>query len=224
MPLPKHLLNHKSENLISVRVYDGRGPGGIAKGDVGIYMSEAPLDLIVNLEGSWKFKTGDNSTWSKINFDDSGWDRIPVPSLWDLHGYDKYDGFAWYRITFNLNPDDTNIEDNLILLLGKIDDLDETFLNGKFVGSTGDLIISPIDGSINGKDNKDYNKFRGYRIKRDDLRNGKNVIAVRVYDGILNGGIYEGPVGIASLKEYLRYRTKDMDNDKKSFIELLFDK
>ena len=224
LPIPENVLNKKSSNLISVRVYDLQEAGGIYKGDIGIFFSESNLNLIVNLEGAWKFRAGDNSKWSQISFDDNDWDKLIVPSYWDSQGYDDYDGFAWYRISFNINLNNNSIGDKLILMLGKIDDLDETFLNGRFVGSTGDLLISPLDGSINGRDNKDFKTFRGYRIKREDLRNGKNVIAVRVYDGRYDGGIYEGPIGIASLKDYLEFRTRDLDNQKKGFIELLFDK
>lgn len=223
LPLPKNIFNKKGSNLIAVRVYDQKDAGGIYRGDIGIFLSEPPLDLIYNLEGTWKFKTGDNSKWSQINIDENKWDEINVPATWDSQGYNDYDGFAWYRVTFNINLNDESFDNNLVLMLGKIDDLDETFLNGKFVSSTGDLIISPLDGSINGKDNRDFNKFRGYRIKKEDLRNGENVIAVRVYDGLYQGGIYEGPIGIASLKDYVRFRTKNLDNQKKSFIELLFD-
>lgn len=224
LPIEENVLNKKKSNLISVRVYDEKDAGGIYKGDIGIFLSEPPLDLVFNFEGSWKFKTGDNSNWSKINIDDNSWDEIFVPSTWDLQGYSDYDGFAWYRITFDVNLDEEILADNLVLMLGKIDDLDETFLNNKFIGSTGDLIISPLDGSIDGKNNRDFSTFRGYKIKKADLRNGRNVLAVRVFDGRYKGGIYEGPIGIATINEYIRFRLKDSDNEKKSFIELLFDK
>lgn len=223
LPLPENIFSKNSLNLISVRVYDSQQAGGIYKGDIGIFLAEPLLNMSINLEGSWKFRTGDNPKWSQINVDDNNWDDIIVPSYWDWQGYNDYDGFAWYRITFNINLNE-NLDDNLVLMLGKIDDLDETFLNGKFVGSTGDLIISPIDGSINGRDNKDFNTFRGYRIKKDDLQNGKNVISVRVFDGRYKGGIYEGPIGIASLKDYIFFRTKNLDGKKKNFFDLLFDK
>ena len=210
LPIPKNIFSNKNSNIISIKVYDELGPGGIVNGNIGIYMSEPPLDLMVNLEGTWKFITGDKSEWSQINIDETEWKEITVPSLWDLHGYKDYDGYAWYRITFNIDLDQKKYDEDLVLMMGKIDDLDETFLNGKFVGSTGDLIITPLDGSINGINNKDFGKFRGYKITREDLNDGTNVIAVRVYDGIYGGGIYEGPIGIASLEDYIDFRTENI--------------
>ena len=44
------------------------------------------------LNGVWKFDYNDNLTtikdgWEKSNFDDSGWDELPVPGCWQMHGY-----------------------------------------------------------------------------------------------------------------------------------------
>lgn len=48
----------------------------------------------MSLNGEWKFKWQmgvDNqpNDFYNMNFDDSGWDSIPVPSVWQLHGYGK---------------------------------------------------------------------------------------------------------------------------------------
>ena len=50
--------------------------------------------------------------------------------------------------------------------------------------------------------------------------NEDNLIAIRVYDGWRDGGIYEGPVGLITQKDYIKYwRNK---KDKKNIFELLF--
>jgi beta-galactosidase/beta-glucuronidase len=224
LPLQENILNKKGTNLIAVRVYDQQQVGGINNGDIGIFISETPLNLLINLEGNWKFKTGDNPNWKKYDLNDKDWRDLLVPAKWDWQGYKDYDGFAWYRITFNIDLNKFSNDQDFVVILGKIDDIDEAYLNETLIGSTGDLLISPLDGSINGRDNTEYNRFRGYKISRNNLRNGKNVLAVRVFDGIQYGGIYEGPIGISTLKEYVRYRTRNLDSKQKSFIELLFDK
>jgi|GEM_PF-5403175 len=37
---------------------------------------------------------------------------------------------------------------------------------------------------------------------------GKNVIAVRVFDALLHGGIWEGPVGLATRQQYRRWQAR----------------
>ena len=75
-----------------------------------------------------------------------------------------------------------------MILLGKIDDVDEVYINGKQIGSTGRIERKWITG-------EEYQQYRNYHIPDGVLKPGKsNVIAVRVYDHDGAGGIYEGPV------------------------------
>ena len=48
----------------------------------------------LSLNGEWKFKLVDHpdkdiKDFYKEDFDDSKWKKIPVPSSWQLHGYDQ---------------------------------------------------------------------------------------------------------------------------------------
>jgi sialate O-acetylesterase len=89
-----------------------------------------------------------------------------------------------------------------VLLLGKIDDIDEAYLNGVLIGSTGE--IKENHDEINFSD--EYQSLRGYFIPDDLIINdGLNVIAVRVYDGWRDGGIYDGPVGLITQENYTKY-------------------
>lgn len=223
IPLQISDLAQNGKNIIAIRVFDEQLDGGIYNGDIGIFTNDLALNFIANFEGYWKFRTGDNSSWLKNNFDDRDWKSIIVPSTWEQQGFDGYDGFAWYRITFNINLEKDFESNDLVLMAGKIDDIDETFLNEKKVGSTGDVLAMPLIKNFSNGDNNEYKQLRGYKINKADLRSGKNVIAVRVYDGFQYGGIYEGPVGIVTLKNYIRYITKNTDLKKKNFIEKLFE-
>ena len=119
--------------------------------------------------------------------------------MWENQGYNTYDGFAWYAIQFT--PGYILANDDLVLLLGIIDDIDQLYINGKLIASTGDF------SDINSNPfNMIYQEQRGYYIPKDIVVPNKiNTITVRVYDARGNGGIYKGPVGIITQKNYIQY-------------------
>lgn len=214
--IPPSALNSSGVNTIAVRVYDSMLEGGIINGDIGIYTDGAALKLAINLTGSWKFKTGDNKEWKSSKFDDATWNSILVPSYWEAQGYKDYDGFAWYRRTVTVKKE--LLKSKLVLVLGKIDDIDEVFINGRKVGATGEMFDDPFFITYN----QEYAEFRGYYLTDDMLKEGINVIAVRVYDGYKDGGIYQGPVGIVKQSDYRRYWKEK--NSRKSIWDIIFDR
>ena len=214
--IPAHYLLKDAENVVAVRVYDSYQEGGMVSGSPGIYF-DADVELLdVNLNDGWKFHTGDNKAWREPGFKDDNWDRVHVPSSWESQGYDDYDGYAWYRVSFRL-PKNMSEED-LYLVLGKIDDIDDVYLNGKYIGSVYDL----RKDSEYRRSGMEYNARRIYKINDGLLnRDGINTLAVRVYDGQQRGGIYEGPVGIMSEPNMKRYRNRYYKN--RSFWDYIFD-
>ena len=168
---------------------------------MGIYTNLFDVQLDINLQGVWKLKTGDDFDWKLPGYNDSGWNEIFVPGKWEDQGYRDYDGYAWYRKTFYYQSNFQ--EETVVLILGKVDDFDQVYINGKLVAGTGDLTSQTYKKHGTGEQ---YKAFRGYYIPTDILKkNQKNVIAVRVYDGRGAGGIYEGPVGIVSQKKYIKF-------------------
>lgn len=143
------------------------------------------VGIIVDLSGTWRFRPGDHITWRNTEYNDERWDTIAVPATWESQGYD-HDGYAWYRKTFTV-PEEY-IGERLILVAGMINDADQTFLNGIPVGSTGSFPPDPQSES---------NTLRIYSIPADLLKKEENVIAIRVYNPGQEGGLREGPVGIA---------------------------
>jgi hypothetical protein len=195
--LPAEYLNRNGKNVIAVRVFDEGGEGGIMGTNVGIFNYRNYSANSLHLFGKWKFKLSDDSGWASPTLNDTGWDDIIVPSSWESQGFEHYDGFAWYRKSFKL-PENFNTDD-LLIILGKIDDMDEVFINGKLVGSTG-----RIDRKW--ASNDEYSKYRTYHVPDGLLQPGKfNVVAVRVYDQEGAGGIYEGPVTLLPEKEYKEF-------------------
>lgn len=214
-PIPSDMFNLKGKNTIAVRVFDSQLDGGILSGDLGLFKEKSPLILDVNLAGKWKFIAEDNQKYAMPDFDDTGWNEILVPGYWETQGYKDYDGFAWYRKSFNIKK--TNINDSYVVVLGKIDDIDEVYLNGEKIGSTG---IMP-DNRFNANFKDEWFEFRGYYIRGSELKIGKNIIAVKVFDGYKDGGIYEGPIGIAKQKEYISFWNSR--KGKKNFFEIFFE-
>ncbi len=216
---PASLLDTQNDNVIAVRVYDSELSGGIIRGALGIYEQSDALQPDVMIAGTWKFKTGDDLEWKRPDFDDAQWASILVPAFWETQGYPDYDGFAWYRTRFRLPPDMAGKK--LILLVGRIDDFDETYLNGEEVGHTGSM--RGVEGTFFQSD--EYSRLRAYTVSPDRLSpDGDNVLAVRVYDGFMHGGIYDTPVGLVTREHYLKW--KDHQTETKTalqrFLEYFF--
>ena len=147
--------------------------------------------LLTDLAGTWDFRLGDDPAWASETTD-AGWDTVPVPARWEEQGYPGYDGIAWYRRSFVLDAAAARAAASgpTYLLLGRVDDSDEAWLNGVRVGRTGQMPPAFETG---------YYDYRVYPIPAGVLRTtGENTVAVRVYDGGLEGGIVDGPVGLAT--------------------------
>jgi len=135
-------------------------------------------DEVVHLRGPWRFRTGDDARYAARAYDDDTWETIPVPQIWERAGHPDYDGQAWYRTHFTLPPgrqqgghaDDRSV----VLELGKVDDDDETFVNGVKVG-----------------EKRGWLAYRRYPVPPGILNwGGENVLAVRVSDSGGAGGLW----------------------------------
>lgn len=192
--LPSEVINFAGDNIIAVRVFDVTLGGGIIDGDLGIYRS-AKNRMLVDLSGLWQFAKTRNE---KPLDGDAEWTKMMVPSAWEHQGYYRYDGYAWYRKTFTLPANFSEKDEEIVLMLGKIDDFDKTYLNGKLIGKTN-------DGEDYGE-SRSFEKRRVYTIPDGLLKKGSaNVIEVLVEDMGNVGGIYEGPIGITTRTAYQRY-------------------
>jgi len=198
--IPVELIYYNQPNVIAVRVYDSQIEGGIVNGNIAIFARQYGLPLDVNLEGYWKFKPGDDLAWMDPKFDDSKWKKLYVPAYWEDQVSASYDGYGWYRKTFIADPLMKN--NKYVLILGKIDDWDEVYLNGKLVGQTGKISMNPNHE----RPWDDCKRDRYYYLSPGDIIPGReNVISVRVYDSGGEGGIYQGPVGLVELKKFVSY-------------------
>jgi hypothetical protein len=195
--LPSYLINYQGDNTIALRVFDSVNSGGIVDGDIGIYSMSEGARLLIDLQGIWMFAKTDDGT--RIT-NDKEWEKIMVPGAWEKQGYAHLDGLAWYKRSFVVPINFT--KDPLILMLGKIDDFDRVYLNGKLIGKTKDHEGFGASNS--------YREDRAYPIPADALRrNGSNTIEILVEDIGNIGGIYEGIIGITTKDNYERFFRDD---------------
>jgi hypothetical protein len=140
--------------------------------------SQAQQSWSVDLSGEWKFKAGDDESYALPQFDDSKWEELYAPALWDGQGYADYDGFGWYRKRFFV-PKELKGRD-LVFEHGGVDDDDWVYINGVKVGEGKGCYIP-----------------RSYIIPSRLIRFGElNLIAVRIYDGAMGGGLARGPLRV----------------------------
>lgn len=104
-------------------------------------------------------------------FDHSLWPTLNAPETWEPQGLQGLDGVVWYRRELALSA--AQAAGPAVLHLAKVDDWDETWVNGEPVGST-----------------RRYDLPRRYPLRPGLLRAGRNVIAVRVTDLGQGGGLY----------------------------------
>ncbi len=206
-PIPEKLIHYNRGNLIAVKVYDQQLEGGIVRGDVRLLAEINPLKTFLDLQGEWNFRTGDNMDWRYYTGSEEGWRKIYVPGAWENQGYKGYDGYAWYQKTFVAN--DNFKLDRVVLLVGKIDDLDEVFVNGIKIGQTG--FMEPERQQQHYAEA--YKQLRAYLVPEGLIKLSKtNTIQVRVSDFYQEGGIVEGPIGFIKQRDYIAYwRNKKMD-------------
>ena len=174
------------------------------------------------------FKTEDSTLYAAQSFNDKEWKPIGLQTYWEEQGYDKYDGFAWYRIHFNLPSslkDKAALHDLMEVFFTGIDDVDITYLNGTEIGRTG---LMPEDKG--GYHSGGKYKERHY-ILRADLPalhwDKDNVLAIRVYDGGGTGGVFGAQSFIRFLEpvDYISMDTYSSDfviKDKTVSKEIIF--
>jgi hypothetical protein len=198
--IPNELVKKGEINVIAVKVYDVGLEGGIVSGNLGIYAEQNPLPYIVELKGIWKFTIQDNLEFKNVNYNDNEWDKIMVPALWENQGYHDHDGYAWYRKQFKIPKELVNTE--LVLVVGYIDDIEQTYLNGLLIGHHGDWDrFTPQQWTSD-----DYRQLRAYYLNPSQFQAGKtNTLAIRVYDHGGGGGIYKGDVGLIKQKDFVMY-------------------
>lgn len=118
-------------------------------------------------------KTATQGEWFAPQLDKSTWSTITIPSFFDQNLFPGMDGVVYFGKDVALPAHWQGKP--LKLILGAIDDNDITYVNGTKVGET-----------------VGYNQIRKYTVPAAANNGGLLHIAVRVFDGAGDGGIYGG--------------------------------
>jgi sialate O-acetylesterase len=115
--------------------------------------------------------SGTDTPW--LDFGSVGWSRIPIMALWEQWPkpiFAEWNGLVWYRTRLTLTPDQAS--QAATLNVGAIDEFDQTWVNGRAVGSgAGD-------------------QARHYPVPSGALHPGDNVITIAIVDTWAEGGPY----------------------------------
>src|SRR4051812_48363903 len=87
-----------------MRYFEERSPGEGVRPARAFLRSDAPS---LSLNGEWAFRLSERADlppdFVERDYDDSGWDRLPVPSHWQLHGYGA-PAYTNVRYPFPVDP------------------------------------------------------------------------------------------------------------------------
>ncbi len=126
---------------------------------------------IEKYEAALKHDKGLAEKWYDVSYQAHDWKKMEQPQEWGNTELGGSDGIVWLRKEIDLPSD---VEDRAALLaLGPVDDGDDTYVNGKLVGSS-----------------LEYTKDRQYSLEPGMLKAGRNVIVVKVTDTGGGGGLY----------------------------------
>lgn len=123
--------------------------------------------------------------WNTEMHDWSNWKKVDLPLKVERMKFRKKDGVFWFKKTVTLSEKD--IAAPVLLNLGRIDDQDETYINGHVVGASRRRGVK-----------------RSYKIDPSLLQQGENTITVRVKDIGGAGGIL-GPAQDMQLRTQQKY-------------------
>lgn len=134
-----------------------------------VYKQEMAKKL-QNLQGGLP-NASEINAWKEFSFDDGAWKQMMLPGWWETQGLTSLDGVVWFRKNITVTAADAGKAGHIDLSM--IDDNEDTYINGIKIGS--------VTG---------YNVPRSYEIPAGILKEGDNVIAVRIEDTGGGGGMY----------------------------------
>jgi len=107
--------------------------------------------------------------WKQSLLNDSDWIKTKVPGYWNQTSIGNINGIVWFRKEFCISKEDSG--KSAFLNLGRIVDADSVFINGEFIGSVS-YQYPP----------------RWYNVPGNVLKEGKNILVVRIVSNSGQGG------------------------------------
>jgi sialate O-acetylesterase len=111
----------------------------------------------------------DQKPWFDPSYDAFGWASMKIPAYWEEEGLGKINGVVWFRKEINVPA--SMVGKPARITLGAIVDSDTVYINGTQVGTTS-YQYPP----------------RKYDFAKNVLKEGKNIITIRVVNNTGRGG------------------------------------
>nr|WP_288835745.1 sialate O-acetylesterase [uncultured Flavobacterium sp.] len=112
---------------------------------------------------------GVKNNWNLAGIDDGNWEQMSIPGFWNLQSIGNVNGAVWFRKEIQIPK--SMVGKPAKLFMGCIVDQDFVYVNDELVGTTG-YQYPP----------------RRYTVKPTVLKEGKNVISIRVINNSGQGG------------------------------------
>jgi hypothetical protein len=165
---------------------------------IGLLFSLKSYSQSIDISKNWLGNIGDTIDWASTFYNDSHWKTIEKISPFERNDFHDFKDFGWVRKKVLIPSTLKGSAEKygyFYLALGKINDADQTFFNGKLTGQTGSMPPHSI-----GVD-------RGQRIykvnEKDILWDKENQIAVRVFSNFRNGGLWDENFNIIIPSEHI---------------------
>jgi len=134
-----------------------------------------PSQSTPRTDNEWKQLQLNDQIASQTKYDDSNWGKTKLPGRFDRLSSGEFDGVLWLRKEFIVK----DLTVDYVLKIGSVDDMDESYINGKKVGGI--------------MESGNATTPREYVIPASLLVKGVNTIAIRAIDtggpGLVNGPI-----------------------------------
>jgi len=176
-PRSKPFVTAKSSPILKTEDYVKKNP----RFENDKLFAEFANEFVADLPKVWKFKTdpkqeGDKLGFAAADYKDADWRSIEINMWWEEQIKEAYDGWAWYRCTFQVPA--TLKGKEIALIFGAVDESAWLYLNGK---PAGEHDIGPL-----GWDQPFVITLDPKLVKFGE----PNVLAVKVFDSSNLGGIW----------------------------------
>jgi len=142
-----------------------------SEAEFGALLKQRIEGLLARFQPGLAWPVADADGFAAGAYDDSAWPTLEVPRLWEEQGLPGLDGVVWFRKTVVLSA--AQADGSAVLQLAKVDDCDDSYVNGQRVGGQ-----------------CQWDAPRRYELRAGLLKEGRNVIAVRVNDTGGGGGFH----------------------------------
>lgn len=142
---------------------------------INTFFNQYPFRAVPRTDANWKNLQLNDGEAAQPTYNDSQWESIKLPGRFDKMSSGEFDGVMWLRKTFEVADPGMDY----VLRIGSVDDMDQTYVNGVFVGG---LMGSGLASAP-----------REMIVPASLLVKGTNTIAIRAIDtggpGFVNGDI-----------------------------------